>query len=117
MKLLWGITGALAVVLAIIGFFLPFLPTVPFLLIAAFCFARSHESLHFWLLNHKIFGPLITNWRENGAISRRAKLLAGVSMFAAFGISLSLGVPPIVLGAQGVTLIAVALFIWSRPEA
>jgi len=52
MKMVWLIFGFTALILAIIGIILPLLPTVPFLLLAAFCFARSSEKIHKWLLNH-----------------------------------------------------------------
>ena len=57
MKLIWAMLGLLAMALAIIGVVLPLLPTVPFLLLAAFCFARSSQKLHRWLISHKTFRP------------------------------------------------------------
>ncbi|MFC2969981.1 YbaN family protein [Acidimangrovimonas pyrenivorans] len=117
MPWIWTAFGGLALALGAIGIFLPLLPTVPFLLLAAFCFARSSERLHDWLLGHPLFGPPIENWRQSGAISRRAKWAASLSIAAAFTLSLVLGVKPLILGIQAVTLIAVSLFIWTRPEA
>lgn len=116
-RTLWLILGLLAVVLGVIGVFLPLLPTVPFLLLAAFCFARSSARLHDWLLSHPTFGPPIADWQRSGAISRRAKILASLSLIAAFGFPLWLGVRAEVLAIQVLILSAVALFIWTRPEA
>lgn len=116
MRWLWAALGLLALGLGAIGIFLPLLPTVPFLLLAAFFFARSSERLHNWLLTHRVFGPPIENWNRSGAISRRAKIAASLSILAAFGLSLALGVRPMILGVQAVVLIAVSLFIWTRPE-
>ncbi len=58
------------------GVFLPLVPTTPFLLLAAFFFSKSSERLHNWLLDHRLFGKLIRDWREHGAIAPRAKLLS-----------------------------------------
>lgn len=116
MRLIWLVAGILSLGAGLIGVFLPLIPTVPFMLVAAFCFARSSERLHDWLVNHPRFGPQIINWREHGAISKSAKRLATLSILAAFAISLMLGLKPWVLGVQAVTLACVALFIWSRPD-
>lgn len=51
--------GLLFAGLAIIGIFLPVLPTTPLLLLAVGCFAKSSEKLHSWIITHKTFGPLI----------------------------------------------------------
>lgn len=62
--------------LGFIGAFLPVLPTVPFLIVAATCFTRSSERLEMWLLSHRRFGPLLNDWRERGAIPIRAKWMS-----------------------------------------
>jgi len=116
-RALWLIGGLISLGLGIIGAVLPLLPTVPFLLLAAFCFARSSDRLHGWLLHHPTFGPAIRNWRDHGAISRRAKRLATVSILAAFSLSVALGLGPKILTAQAIMLGLVSLFIWSRPES
>ena len=117
MRFVWLLLGLLSLALGAIGAFLPLLPTVPFLLLPAFFFARSSDRLHDWLIGHPFFGPPIIRWRERGSISRKAKLAATVSVVIAFGISLQLGVKPTVLAIQAIVLIAVMVFIWTRPEA
>ena len=112
----WFTLGFAALILGAIGMFVPLLPTVPFLLLSAFGFARSSERLHHWLLSHPVLGSPISDWRERGAIGRKAKWLASVSIAAAFGISLLLGLAPWVLAVQAATLLAVATFIWTRPN-
>lgn len=117
MRGLWLAGGLTALGLGLIGVFLPLLPTVPFMLLAAFCFARSSQRLHDWLVMHPVFGPPIRDWQRSGAISLRAKQLSTVSMLAVLGLSAAMGLWPLVLGIQGAVLCCTALFIWSRPSA
>lgn len=76
MKLALNIVGGLAVVLAVLGIFLPLLPTTPFLLLASACFARGSERLHRWLLTHGVFGEYLGNFEEGRGLPARAKVLA-----------------------------------------
>lgn len=115
MRILWLSFGLLSVALAGIGVLLPLLPTVPFLLLAAICFARSSDTLHNWLFNHARFGPSIKSWQRSGAISKPAKQMASVSVLITFGISLLLGLRWQILLVQAVALCGVMLFIWTRP--
>ena len=115
-RLTWLVVGLLALALGAIGIALPLLPTTPFILLAAFAFAQSSEKLHQWLLDHNVFGPLIDNWQQHGAISRRTKVVSVISMIAVLAISLAMAAPPVVIIAQLVVLGAAALFILSRPE-
>ncbi len=117
MKIFWLCFGWLCVGLGAIGAFLPLLPTVPFLLLAAFCFARSSERVHTWLVEHPRFGPPIADWRRSGAIRRRVKWLASASILVSFAIPALLGVKPMILAVQAVALTAVAIFIWTRPDS
>jgi uncharacterized membrane protein YbaN (DUF454 family) len=116
-RALWATGGAIALGLGAVGVVTPLLPTVPFLLLAAFCFARSSQRLHDWLLDHRTFGPPIRDWKRSGAISPRAKRLATLSVGVAFGISVLLGLKPWILAAQAAVLAAVLIFIWRRPDA
>jgi hypothetical protein len=117
MRVVWAFCGVLSVCFGALGAFLPLLPTVPFMLLAAFCFARSSPQLHDWLLSHPVFGPPIMDWQERGAISRRGKIAATVSIAAVFAVSLALGVPLFVLGVQAAVLAGVLTFIWTRPAS
>lgn len=82
-KIALKLLGGLFVVLAFIGAFLPLLPTTPFLLISAACFAKSSPRLHKKLLNNPIFGPLILNWQASRTIPKKAKCIALLMMFIA----------------------------------
>ena len=117
MKILWNIGGLVSLALGFLGIVLPILPTVPFLILAAFCFARGSDRLHQWLLNHPRLGPPIRDWQRNGAIHPRAKRLASLSMAVVFVLSLLLGLRWSVLLVQAVCLTGAAIFIWSRPDA
>jgi len=75
MRALYLTAGITSVAVGTIGIFLPLLPTVPFMLLAAFFFARSNPAWEARLLADPRFGPHIVAWRENGAISRRGKAM------------------------------------------
>ena len=97
--------GFLFVALAVLGVFLPLLPTTPFIILAALFFSKSSERCHQWLLNNRVFGPILRNWECSRCIPRFAKILA-LSMIALFGsISVfALGI----LWLQVVTVLLVA---------
>lgn len=112
----WLILGLLSVVLGVLGIFLPVLPTTPLMILAAFFFSKSSPRLENWLLNHRTFGPVITEWREKGAIAPRIKTIAVGTMAGVFMLSLILGVKPFVLIIQAVCLGGAAWFVLSRPN-
>lgn len=114
-RLAWLTIGFFSLALGGAGVLLPLLPTTPFVLVAAFAFAKSSNRLHRWLLEHNVFGPLIDNWRRDGAISRSTKIVSILSMVAIFIISLLLSVPTHVIVIQAVVLGACAVFILTRP--
>lgn len=116
MRALWLLLGLLSVAAGAAGILLPLVPTTPFLLLAAYAFARSSPRLEHWLLTHRQFGPIIENWRRYGMISRRAKILATIMMVAAFILSVFLGAGRIILITQAIVLCGAASFVLSRPE-
>ncbi len=116
MQFLWAGLGLLCVALAVVGIVLPLLPTVPFLLLAAFFFARSSSRLHNWLITHRTFGPMILDWQSSGAIRPAAKKAATLSVAAVFGLSVMLSLPAHVLIIQALVLGGVMGFIWTRPN-
>ena len=82
MRPLYAAGGIIAVGLAALGAFLPIMPTVPFLLVAVFCFARSNPAWEQKILDHPYWGPQVKDWQERRAIARPAKLAAITAMSA-----------------------------------
>ncbi|MCH8686097.1 YbaN family protein [Pedomonas mirosovicensis] len=76
MRRVYAILGYASLVLAVFGAILPLLPTVPFVILAAFFFAKGNPALERRLLEHPTLGPHIIAWREKGAISRKGKVFA-----------------------------------------
>lgn len=99
MRFVWQGIGWASVILGALGILVPLLPTTPFLLLAAWCFARSSQRFHDWLVHHPRLGPPITAWRSEGAISRVAASL-----------------PNLALALQAICLVAASVFILSRPK-
>lgn len=114
-RLVWLGAGFLSLFTGLVGIVLPLLPTVPFLLLAAFCFERGSERVHNWLINHNRLGRPIRDWRRYGAISRRAKTMAVVTMIIVVGLSILFSVPWYIVAIQVAVLSLVALFILTRP--
>jgi uncharacterized protein len=84
--LLW-LAGTLALVLGLIGVVLPGLPTTPFILLSAACYARASPRLHAWLLNHRWIGPQLRDWERDRSLTRRTKAVAIGSMLLMVSIS------------------------------
>jgi uncharacterized protein len=115
--LILKITGVFFVGLAILGVVLPILPTTPFLLVAAACFAKSSPELQRKLLANKTFGPLIHDWQKYRSIPRKAKRIALLTMI------LSVCWSAFMLQSVMLTALVVALvigpfiFLWRLPES
>lgn len=86
-RFLYRTAGLASLALGAAGVFLPLLPTVPFILLAAFCFARSDARLARWIEEHPAFGPHIAAWRRSRAVTLKGKRAA----WAAFGLSAAVG--------------------------
>lgn len=109
--------GLTSLILGIIGVILPLLPTTPFILLSAYCFAKSSATFHRWLLSHRVFGPMINDWQRGHIIRKRAKWTATIMIIASLSISFYLLDANLVLiTVVLVPVIAVLLFIWRCPE-
>jgi len=77
------VVGVVSVGLGTVGIFVPLLPTTPFLLLAAACFVRSSDRLHDWLMNHRLYGPIVRGYREHRALPASSKATILVFTWAA----------------------------------
>jgi uncharacterized membrane protein YbaN (DUF454 family) len=117
MRVVWLILGLTSLGLGGLGVVTPLLPTTPFVILAAFCFARSSPRLHEWLHQNPVFGKAISDWNASHAISRRGKVVAVSAMAASLALSAVLGVGFAILGLQALVLLAAAAFILTRNTA
>ena len=109
--------GFAAFGLGLAGIFLPVLPTTPFMLLAAACFARSSPRFHRWLLGHRTFGPIVGEWERHRAIPWRTKLWAIGLMSTTLCASIVFFVKnPWVQGALAVMGVALAIWLYRVPS-
>ncbi len=108
--------GHFFLVVGFVGMFIPLLPTVPFVLLASWCYSRGSKRLHDCLRNNKFFGTYIREWEQSRSIPVRAKALA-VTMIA-ISISLIVYAAPIVWVKVGMAVIGmcVSAYILTRPS-
>ena len=88
MKLVLNSVGVLAVLLGLIGIFVPLLPTTPFLLLAAACFARGSQRMHGALLNNRLFGGFLRDYEQGRGIPARAKAIALLMMWSSLALAM-----------------------------
>ncbi|WP_133407453.1 YbaN family protein [Parashewanella tropica] len=112
---LFAAVGLLSVALGVLGIFLPLLPTVPFILFALYCFARSSQRLHNWLLNHPWFREAIADWQQHKGLRKSIKKRALVLSALSFMVSIII-VP--LLWVKGLLLImatCLLTYLWRLP--
>ena len=114
--------GLICVAFGSLGIFLPVLPTTPFLLLAAWCFARSSDRYYNWLISNRIFGQYIRNYQEGRGLPLRIKILAIVMLWTAILYSIYAWVSHTVLQlalltiAVGVTIYIISIKPTTPPE-
>ncbi|MCW5620354.1 MAG: YbaN family protein [Burkholderiales bacterium] len=115
------LAGSAFVAIGLAGIFLPVLPTTPFLLLAAACYARASRRFYNWLLNNRLFGPTILEWQQHRSIPYRTKLFAIALMAATLTTSIVFFVHDarlrVVLALLGVALAVYMYRIPSRDRA
>jgi len=111
MKTVLKVIGSIAIVLAILGIFLPLLPTTPFLLLASACFARSSERAHRWLLNNPLFGAYLRDIEQNHGIPLKGKIVILIALWLSLAFSISLFDSRWVISLLALTGIAVTVWI------
>ena len=105
-KIVLIFTGTVFVALGVLGIFLPLLPTTVFLLLAAYCYSRSSERFHNWLLNNRLTGSYVKNYKSGRGISISQKIITLVFLWASIGLSIWL-----LSAAFWATLLLVAIAI------
>ncbi|CAM2817264.1 MULTISPECIES: YbaN family protein [Pseudomonas] len=115
-RILFGLLAYVSLGIGLVAIVVPGLPTTEFILLAAWAATKSSPRLSAWLENHRLFGPILFNWRNGKIIARRAKVSATVSMLLCAGLMLVMLDHgwPIYLAIAGMGL--GNLWIWSRPE-
>ncbi len=112
MKPFYIVAGVLAVLLGILGIFLPLLPTTPFLLLASWCFARGSNRLHRWLLTHPVFGDYLRNFEAGRGIPLKAKILATVMLWGSLLMAMRRFDGPAIPALLALMGACVSLYLW-----
>jgi uncharacterized membrane protein YbaN (DUF454 family) len=105
----FAVLGTLALGLALVGIVLPVLPTTPFLLLAAACYARASTRLHRWLMGQQTLGPIIERWQRSRSMAKAVKVRAMLVTVTTFAISIIVvgnPAPAVVLAATGAVVLA-----------
>jgi uncharacterized membrane protein YbaN (DUF454 family) len=112
------LAGSIFLALGVAGVFLPLVPTTGPLLLAAFCFARSSERIHRWLVEHPRFGRFISDFQSGHGIPLRTKIVAVTSMSLAFAYSIGWVMPTLIgKAAVGVVWAWAAWYVLHLPTA
>ena len=112
MKFFYNTLGVLAVLLGILGIFLPLLPTTPFLLLASACFARGSVRLHRWLIGHRVFGKYIANFEAGHGIPLKGKIVATIMLWGSMAWSSRHFDSIAILIMMGVIGACVSTYMW-----
>jgi uncharacterized membrane protein YbaN (DUF454 family) len=111
MRGLFLAAGTLALVLGLLGIFLPLLPTTPFVLLAAACYARGSRRFYDWLLAQRTFGPIVYEWQQHRSIPFKTKITAIVLMSLTLAASIVFFVKPLWLKAA-LAVMGGGLAVW-----
>lgn len=118
MRIVFIIVGFLALVLGVIGIFLPVMPTVPFVLLAAACFSRGSRRMHRWLVRLPFAGKVIDDFEQGRGVPRKAKISALLMLWGGMTTSAFLIAPPWwVLAMLAATAIIASVIIVRLPKA
>lgn len=115
-RLIYCLFAYLFLAIAVVGVITPGLPTTEFVLLSAWCAAKGSPRLHQWLLNHKLFGPMLQDWQRDRTVSRRTKVVASLMMSLCV-ILMVIWVPHLMLvGVAGFCMLLSSVWLWTRPE-
>jgi len=116
MRAIWLSIGCVSLALGAVGVILPLLPTTPFVILAAFAFARSAPRLRAWLAGNRVFGSVIGDWESHGVIAPRYKAAAIIAMTGVLAGSLIAGLAGWLIAVQAACMGAAAAYVLSRPS-
>lgn len=114
------ILGHVSLALGLIGIMVPVLPTTPFLLLASFCFYKSSDRLHAWLMNHPLFGNRLKNYIEHRAVSRRTKITAIAFLWTSLLVSMiliNIGYVRVIMTLVGIAVTLHLLLLRTMPDS
>ena len=114
-RYLFLFAGHLSLVIGVVGLLVPVMPTSPFVIIAAACYARSSDRFYLMLINNRYFGEDIRNWREQRCVRRQVKVLSAITLAFAFSLTLLLFITPLwaqlTVGSLGILAVGAVLYI------
>lgn len=116
-KLFWKILGFVSLGMAYVGVITPGVPYSPFVVFAAYCFAKGSPRMHAWLYNHKLFGPFLTNWGEKRVFPLKMKYFMLAMMSSSLLIMFLTGVKPIGIISTAIFMGLVACWAWRYPSS
>lgn len=116
-KFLWKILGFLSLGMAYVGVVTPGLPYSPFVVFAAYCFAKGSPKMHAWIMNHKTFGPFIANWNQKRVFPLKLKFFMLASMSVSLLLMAISGVPIRGIVYTGIFMALVAVWAWRFPSS
>lgn len=115
-KFLWKMLGFCSLGMAYVGVVTPGIPYSPFVVFAAYCFAKGSPKMHAWLYNHKLFGPFLTNWGEKRVFPQTMKYFM-LAMMSTSLIIMSFTVPIKGVVYTGIFMLCVAVWAWRYPSS
>ena len=116
-KWLWKLAGLLSLGMAYVGVITPGIPYSTFVVLAAYCFAKSSPKMHAWIYNHKLFGPFLTNWSEKKVFPQKMKYFMLITMSSSL-LFLWLATHNVqAICYSAVFMMLVAIWAWRYPSS
>ena len=116
-KLFWNVLGFLSLGMAYIGVITPGIPYSIFVVFAAYCFSKGSERMHRWIMNHKLFGPFLTNWGQKRVFPTKMKYFM-LAMMSLSLILMTIGTVPLRgIIYTGIFMACVAIWAWRYPSS
>lgn len=114
-KFLWNLLGFACLGLAYIGVILPGFPYSIWVVCAAYCFSKGSERMHRWIMNHKLFGPFLTNWGTKRVFPTKMKFFMVGMMSLSLVLMYTGGVAVVGIVSTAVLMLSVAVWAWRFP--